>query len=113
MILSRSASDPFPPPPFPHANWEGFEHWLPGADFEGEHSKGDTARWWLEGLHLVAAGHVAVLVLAGGQGTRLGPNAPAVKGMLELDIPPKPRSLFELQAEQLLLVQQLAALVCV
>ncbi len=33
------------------------------------------------------------------QGTRLGPNALIVKGILELDIPSRPMSLFELQAE--------------
>jgi len=62
-------------------------------------------------LQLVANGEVAVIVLAGGQATRLGPGGPSVKGMLELDLP-EPKSLFELQAERLILVQELARTVC-
>lgn len=61
-------------------------------------------------MRLVADGEVAVLVLAGGQGTRLGPGAPVAKGMLELSVP-EPKSLFQLQAERLLLVEELAAFV--
>lgn len=51
-----------------------------------------------------------MIVLAGGQATRLGPGGPPVKGMLELDLP-EAKSLFELQAERLMLVQQLARMV--
>ncbi len=68
MVLNRSTSDPFPPLPFPHANWEGFEHWLLVVDFEGEHLKGNIAQWWLERLCLIAIGHVAILVF--GKGSR-------------------------------------------
>jgi len=63
-----------------------------------------TGFCWSEGLRLVGAGEVTVLVvLAGGQGTCLGVGAPLAKGMLEL--------LFQLQAEQLLLVEDLASFV--
>lgn len=48
-----------------------------------------------------------MIVLAGGQATRLGPGGPPVKGMLELELP-EAKSLFELQAERLILVQELA-----
>lgn len=110
LCRDRASSVPVPPPPFPRADWGNFHQWVsdPGDSVTGSV---DTARWWSEGLRLVADGKVAVLVLAGGQGTRLGPGAPAVKGMLELDIP-KPKSLFQLQAERLILVQELATIVC-
>ncbi|KAH9550882.1 hypothetical protein CY35_10G095000 [Sphagnum magellanicum] len=104
-----------PPPAVPHAKWEGFEDWL--RDTKGHMpetsaaaSNNDTARWWRGGLQLVATGKVGVVVLAGGQSTRLGSEAPPVKGMLQLELP-HPKSLFQLQAERLLLVQELAAVV--
>lgn len=95
---------PIPPKPFPQAKWERLQSWIDGNGDD------DTARWWSEGLRLVGDGEVAVLVLAGGQGTRLGPGAPVAKGMLELSVP-EPKSLFQLQAERLLLVENLASLV--
>lgn len=91
-----------PPPTVPQANWADFETWSPTS------KDNDTARWWYKGLQLVADGEVAVIVLAGGQATRLGPDSPPVKGMLELDLPER-KSLFEIQADRLLLVQELAA----
>ena len=97
---------PIPPKPFPQAKWERLQSWIDGNGDD------DTARWWSEGLRLVGDGEVAVLVLAGGQGTRLGPGAPVAKGMLELSVP-DPKSLFQLQAERLLLVENLASLVCI
>lgn len=101
---------PIPPKPFPQAKWEGLQNWIssPGDVPTGND---DTAGWWSEGLRLVADGGVAVLVLAGGQGTRLGSGAPLAKGMLELNVP-QPKSLFQLQAERLLLIEHLASFVC-
>ncbi|XP_024373294.1 UDP-N-acetylglucosamine pyrophosphorylase isoform X2 [Physcomitrium patens] len=106
---NRLDKQPIPPKPFPQAKWEGLHEWISSSG-DTSNEKDDTARWWSEGLRLVADGEVAVLVLAGGQGTRLGPGAPVAKGMLELSVP-EPKSLFQLQAERLLLVEELAAFV--
>lgn len=64
-----------------------------------------SSAWRSLGLDLLRDGKCAVVLLAGGQGTRLGSSAP--KGCYDIGLPSR-KSLFELHADRMRTVQALA-----
>ncbi|RMZ89630.1 hypothetical protein DV736_g3131, partial [Chaetothyriales sp. CBS 134916] len=80
---------------------------LPGSASASllDSNKQQVEQWYKTGLGLIADNKVAVVLMAGGQGTRLGSSAP--KGCFDIGLPSK-KSLFQLQAERIVRVQELA-----
>ncbi|PBP17833.1 UDP-N-acetylglucosamine pyrophosphorylase [Diplocarpon rosae] len=96
-----------PPPQTKDAEKETGLEPLPGSATASilDSQMEDLEKWHKSGLKLIADNKVAVVLMAGGQGTRLGSSDP--KGCFNIGLPSE-KSLFQIQAERIRKVQRLA-----
>ncbi|SCZ88912.1 BZ3500_MvSof-1268-A1-R1_Chr1-1g00820 [Microbotryum saponariae] len=92
---SESETDTFSPPPRDRV----------GVITPDSSNSPQVQEWTSQGLSSIRRGQVAILLLAGGQGTRLGSSAP--KGCYDIGLPSH-KSLFQLQAERIKRLQIVA-----
>lgn len=94
IASEKEAADPEPIEPLPV-----------GACESVVNDPASEKRWRSEGLQAIARGEAGVLLMAGGQGTRLGSSAP--KGCYDIGLPSH-KSLFQYQAERIARLQVVA-----
>ncbi|WPT13592.1 UDP-N-acetylglucosamine diphosphorylase 1 [Picochlorum sp. SENEW3] len=80
------------------ANGEVIEPLKDGVVSQKDIDGGKCEEWRREGLEMIAQGALGVLLLAGGQGTRLGSSKP--KGCYDVGLP-SGKSMFQIQAERI------------